>query len=228
MMVVMPKISIRNGEFYYSGQVYGSTANILVYPGEREGLSGHDEALVRTVMTPANIDILFAVNLSVVGCEVKHWADLVDSWFSRRLHRQLATLQRLVDVGILVIRLPNVTNLALHETDMRVWEDLINAQTHRVYLLPVPQHGYLPHIVAARRALSTNGSRIFAGTDLVDRERRPGWLLRRIPSIGVVRSQALVAKYGPPWKVFDAAAKGKVAKDFGPAMERAILKALEE
>lgn len=221
----MNRVTVEQGQFWYKGRSYGSSEDILVYPGEDSrppvGLSA------RTITTPENIDILFSVGERVVGCEVKTVDDMINSWKSRRLHRQLLTIRKTCDIGVLIIRLGNIsTSQELYTT--RLLEDLVNAQTQRVYLYLVPMYGYLSYIGPLRRALSTSGTRIFAGDDRRDTERHPGWLLRRIPGIGAVRSAALIKRFVTTHGVFQAAVKGRLRAEFGPAIERAILKALEE
>ena len=221
----MNRVTVEQGQFWYKGRSYGPSADILVYPGEASKPLSVMSA--RTILTPENIDILFSVGERVVGCEVKTVDDLIHSWKSRRLHRQLRTIRNTCDIGVLILRLGSMSNSQdLYTT--RLLEDLVNAQTQKVYLYLVPRHGYLAHIGPLRRALSTSGTRVFAGDDRRDTERQPGWLLRRIPGIGAVRSAALIKRFSTPNGVFKAAVKGKLRAEFGPAIEQAILKALEE
>ena len=95
----MTRIATKAKHILHDGKDYGSS--LLAYPGEDKGLGG-DTAKVCS--TPHNIDLLAAVGGSVMGCEVKRMRDFVDSWFGRRLHRQLRTLLAVVDIPVLVVR----------------------------------------------------------------------------------------------------------------------------
>ena len=79
-----------------------------------------------------------------------------------------------------------------------------------------------------RRSLASSGFRALAGTDQKKLERAEGWILRRIPGIGIKRSVELRNEYKSNWAVFQAARAGKLASTFGVAIERAIQKALKE
>lgn len=235
-------VEIVDGNFVCAGKVYGPADHVLAYPGEETALVSHLEDNAEAWMhsgvirckTPHNIDILLACNDKVMGFEVKLPSDLIDSWWTRRLQRQMRTLRSVVDVPVLVMRagldMGEYHALAVSRLrePMEFWEDLTSLQTLGVYLLPVPRTGYLPFLFSFRRALATNGYRAVAGDDRVQQERRPGWLLRRIPGIGPQRSQELTTKFGRPWQIFQAAVKGKVAPEFGPSVQDKILKALEE
>ena len=184
--------------------------------------------------TPNNIDLLFAAGEKVVGCEVKRGQDLIQSWQSRRLHRQLRTLIQAVDVAVLVLRDLDVAWLAeavgeqCRRPDL-FWGDWANWQTQGVYILPVPAEEYLPELRVYQAALATNGARVLAGTDRhKEQARQPGWLLRCIPDIGRVKSAALLARFGSVMAVLSAAERGEVRKEFGQALENKICRAIGE
>ena len=97
------KITINDGQFSYKQKVYGPSDKILAYPGE-ETHFGTNKDVLSSKRTPEDIDILFAVDTKVAGCEVKTYADLINSWKTRRLQRQLRTLRDSCDIAILIIR----------------------------------------------------------------------------------------------------------------------------
>jgi hypothetical protein len=147
----------------------------------------------------------------------------------------MRVLKETVDVPVLVLR-GGLDPVWLderveggHRRPAGLWEDLTSLQTQAIYLLPVPLWGYVRYLRMFRNAILTNGARALAGSDLrAPQERQPGWLLRRIPGIGAVKSAALLAEYGSTEKVFKAARSGRLAKFAGPALEKAVLKALVE
>ena len=223
------KVLIRRGKLVHRGKVLGPVDKVYAYPGEQAHLG--NSADVTVCATPEHIDLLMEAGRRVVGCEVKTPADLVGSYASRRLHRQITTLRRIVDVSCLVIR---QESLALDQLVMGLrrphefWEDWVNWQTNGLYILLVPPENYLDRLLLYRKALCTTGERVFKGTDLrAPRERKPGWLLRRIPTIGADRSARLIAAFDSTWGVLQAARAGKVATLLGPAVERNIIIALE-
>ena len=229
MPVDYNKVLIRRGKFVYKGKVLGPVDKVYAYPGEQAHLG--DSADIVVCATPEHIDLILAAGKRVVGCEVKTPTDLVGSYGSRRLHRQLDTLRATVDVSCLVVRAEGLA-LAPLVAELRrpneFWEDWANWQTNGIYVLLVPLENYLPELLLYRKALCTSGERVFKGTDRrAPRERRAGWLLRRIPTIGEVTSARLIAEFKNTWGVLQAARVGKVAPLLGPAVERKILAALE-
>ena len=230
MPVDYNKVLIRRGKLVYKGKVLGPVDKVYAFPGEQTHL-GDSEAVV-VCATPERIDLLFAAGERVVGCEVKTPADLVGSYASRRLHRQLHTLRATVDVSCLVVR-AEVLDLAPLVAELRrpdeFWEDWVNWQTNGVYILLVPLENYLPQLLLYRKALCTTGERVFKGTDLrAPRERRPGWLLRRIPGIGPKKSAEAIDTFGSTIAVFEAALRGGVSPMLGKAVQEKICKALSE
>ena len=230
MAVDYNKVLIRRGKLVYKGKVLGPADKVYAFPGEQTHLGDSVDVVVCT--TPERVDLVLAAGKRVVGCEVKTAADLMGSYASRRLHRQLDTLRRVVDVSCLVIRQEQLDLDPLVAALLRpneFWEDWVNWQTNGVYILHVPLDNYLDRLLLYRKALCTTGERVFKGTDLrAPRERRAGWLLRRIPTIGADRSKRLITAFNSTWGVLQAARAGKVAPLLGPAVERKILAALEE
>lgn len=218
----MERITLTDGRIVHASKDYGPASALLTYPGEQAGLGTDKGVLV--CKTPYNIDLVGAAGERVFGCEVKRPTDLIDSWFNRRLHRQLRTLRDVVDIPVLVLRggldlrvlMDHFWERNGHQAPSRrrgfnmFIEDLVNIQSQGVYLLPVPTDGYLPEIAALRRALGTNGARAVSGTDQIVRERKPGWLLRRIPGIGPAKSAELLETYGSVMGVFRAALSGGI------------------
>lgn len=214
----MTRIQITAGRIVHDNRDYGPSNALLIYPGEEKGLGGNAPP---PVQTPHNIDLVAGVGKRVLGCEVKRMRDLVDSWFGRRLHRQLRTLRTTVDLPVLVVRDWSWDEMHTlfqernrHQRRKRgfneIMEDIINLQSQGVYFFPVAEDGYGGEIAALRRALSGPGTRILAGTDQVERERKPGWILRRINGIGPAKSAELIEKYGTPIDVLIAARNGDV------------------
>ncbi len=214
----MTRVSITAGRILHDGRDYGPGTVLLVYPGEEKGLGGD---IGPPVQTPHNIDLVAGVGARVMGCEVKRMDDFVRSWFSRRLHRQLRTLRATVDIPVLVIRDFNWEELhELFQTRNRhlkrkrgfneIMEDIVNLQSQGVYFFPVAEDEYGEDIAALRRALTGPGTRILAGTDRVVRDRKPGWLLRRIKDIGKSKSAQLIADHGTSLDVLIAARDGNI------------------
>lgn len=230
--VPMNKVVIQDGTVLYQGSALGPTSNIYVYPGEQLHLGCESDEVV-VCMTPRRIDLVFAAGDRVVGCEVKRVDDLVNSHLTRRLHRQLRTLRETVDIACLLVRGLSDAGIedqlySAHTADA-FWGDFVNAQTQGVYILPVPVEGYLPRLQVYRSALATSGLRALAGTDRHDgKERAAGWLLRRIPGIGLRRSSLLTKAFGDTWSVFEAAKRGEVAPILGKGVEYKICNALSQ
>ena len=234
---LMTKITVSPAGLFWGSKFLGGQDDILCYHGEEEGIGGG----VVPSSTPEQIDIILAAGDRVVGCEVKLPTDLVDSWFSRRLARQMRTLRAMCDVQVLVVRAgldPDLITQLIREKNERqavrrtrppadFWEELTHWQTLGGYLLPVPRTGYLPYLYNLRRALVGGAVKAIAGTDLVERERRPGWLLRRIPSVGPKRSRQMIEEYGDSWGAFVAAKEGTLADKFSENIQSKIVEALK-
>lgn len=223
------KIELIGGAIVYNGSELGPATALFAYPGEAKhiGTSG-----IVTCQTPARIDLLFCAGERVVGCEVKTVADLVSSHRSHRLHRQLRVLRELVDLPCLIVRglwgqdLSAIVD-ATHPDPRSFWLDWVGWQTQGVYLLGVASENYLAQLLYYRKALATTGLRALAGTDRREpRERAPGWLLRRIRGIGPVQSARLLAKWPNTMAVFEAALDGRVATEFGHAIETKLVMAI--
>ena len=230
----MTKILISGDSLSHDGKTLGPATAFYTSPGEARHLGEVSSAVQGR--SPHNIDILFAVPDKVVGCEVKTVQDLIGSWRSRRLQRQLRTLRAVTDLPVLIIRKTDSISVNW-EVELRLndkeypqfWEDWVHLQTNGVYILPVRFRGYGKAVQALRGALSKNSARILAGTDQrPPRERRAGWLLRRIPGIGSVHSKALMDNYGSPFAALQAAIRGRVATKFGKSLEEKLCKAATE
>ncbi len=59
------------------------------------------------------------------------------------------------------------------------------------------------------------GTRILAGTDQAPRDRKPGWLLRRVKDIGKAKSAQLIADHGTSLDVLIAARNGEIGGAVG-------------
>jgi len=227
----MGTVTRKGNSLWYAGKRLGTASALYAYPGEEAHL-GTSEGVV-VCSTPARIDLLFVAGEKVVGCEVKTVSDLIGSHGSRRLHRQLRTLRETVDVVCLVVR-GSMGGLekevdAFHRNPDEFWGDWLNWQTQGVYLLTVPMEDYLPRLFIYKKALATTGSRVLFGTDLSPpRERKPGWLLRRIPTIGPGKSQRLIKLYGSSLGALQAALAGDVASTLGKSVEERLCQAAKQ
>ena len=229
----MDRITLRGRRLYHGAKLIGPSGVIYAYPGEARGL-GEAALGVVSYATPYNIDLVFVAGERVVGCEVKRCPDLVQSWQTRRLHRQLRVLTQAVDVPVLVIRGLDVAWLVERVVQtcrkpQEFWGDWVKWQTQGLYILPVPTEAYLPELRVYQAALGTNGRQALAGSDQhKERSFQPGWLLRVIPGIGEVKSRALIHTFGTSLATLEAAVAGGVAANFGPALERKLRQAAEE
>lgn len=225
----MSKITITKGRILHDGRDYGPGSALLCYPGEERGL-GPDTAPGPS--TPHNIDLLGGVGTRVMGCEVKRMPDFVDSWFSRRLSRQLRTLLATVDLPVLVIRDFDWEELhELFQSENRharrkrgfneIMEDIINLQSQGVYFFPVAEEEYGGDIAALRRALASPGTRILAGTDRPPRDKKLGWLIRTVKDIGKAKSAQLIADHGTSLDVLIAARNGEIPGAVGKKLAEA-------
>jgi hypothetical protein len=229
----MSRVELKGSALWYREKRLGAASALYCYPGEETHLGTSNGVVVCS--TPARIDLLFMAGEKVVGCEVKTIVDLVQSHHSRRLHRQLRTLRETVDVCCLVVRgmvdcpLSFYAAVQAHLKPEEFWGDWVNWQTQGVYILPVEMEEYMPQLHLYKRAIATTGLRALAGTDLrPPRERKPGWLLRRIPGIGPDRSQRLINLFGSPIAALHAAEEGAVAPILGKAVEDKLRRAARE
>ena len=182
--------------------------------------------------TPARVDIVFTSGprkrppTIVVGGESKQYADLVSSFHTRRLARQLKTLRAVVDVPVLFLRLPCPVDFP----DPDTLQAIIGLERHGVLVLPLPTASLPARLWLAsyRDGFAGDGWQALAGYDRPPQDRQPGWLLRRIPGIGRIHSGKLVATFGTTEAVFAAARAGAVRPHLGPAIEQKLLKALGE
>ncbi len=96
----MKDLTVIDGEVAYKGKKLG--VGLITDSNELKLLTEADG--VRHMETPHRIDLLFAAGDKVVGVESKKPGDLINSFNSRRLARQFATLLEVVDVPVLLKR----------------------------------------------------------------------------------------------------------------------------
>ena len=168
-----------------------------------------DDGVVH-ISTPHRIDLLFCADDKVVGVECKKPEDFVKSWQGRRLARQVKTLLQECDIAVVAVK--GVISSAKPYKPVnweQLWAEIVGWQIAGVIYIEVPESdkGVLRYIVNLKRMLSSTNpvARSLAGTDKrPPRERRPGWLLRRIPAIGPTVSVRLIEHFGSAGKVFSA------------------------
>jgi len=96
----MGKFVIKGSQLTYNGRELGPSTALFADASERcKGVG-----VVGDRQNPERIDYLFVAGDHVVGLESKTVDDLVSSWFSGRLQRQLRVLLESCDFGGLMIR----------------------------------------------------------------------------------------------------------------------------
>lgn len=149
---------------------------------------------------PRRIDMVFVADGKVVGVESKLPQDLTNSVSSKRLSRQIKTLRDEVDVVCVLVRgLPS--NYGFDIVYQAVWNDLVRLQALGVFILPgsandeevVAQlYKYREFLGAGRSALAA-----IAGTDSAKpTQRTPGWFMRGLRGVGVLKAAKLHKKFG--------------------------------
>jgi len=207
-------------------------ATILVDNGE---FKTNDQ--VEHVTTPHRIDVFFYAGLRSVGMECKFPEDLYTSIRTRRLARQVRTLQQACDVAVVMHRGPWPGHLKVPKMDphnphkimkinnrpvlvnkpieecLDLWAELARLQALGVYVLqgPADDTDLLAWLDIYRPTFA--GARTvlhaIAGTDrTTSSDGQPGHLLRNISGIGKTVSQNLHNRYGSTWEVFEKSHDG--------------------
>ena len=141
----------------------------------------------------------------VIGVEEKRLPDLVSSWWTHRLHRQLRQLLGAVDVAVLAIRAPFGTMQELVQTEAMDWSALLKWQMLGGYLgfLPYPPMAVLPALMemaAVLRPGSRSTVSILKATDvhrkvLPDLTPTAQALGRLVPGVGLVMGARLASAF---------------------------------
>lgn len=207
--------TVEDGRIMYDGTVVGSAASLICAPGELKTLKEKHGVYHTTI--PHNLDNLFTVGDRVAGVESKKPADLVASHSSGRLSRQLSTLLDTVDIPILLRRGFDPASVdALIKKEARyskgwkgnkLWEDLIRYQCLGIFIIDAADsdRAVKKSLGFAKSALGASPVRAVSRREAVPKERKPGWLLRRIPGIGVKTSSTLHEQYITTMGTFSAA-----------------------
>ena len=199
----------------------------LVYRQEFKHLDADPEHVVRTT-TPENIDLMFLNDdKKLVVVESKTPDDLYSSIRMRRLARQIRAMREVGDIVVVLVRglwpeyLDRIwwgTGPGGQRTRFKeskpiercrdLWQELSRLQSAGVYILHGPYLDEdIPAWICEQRSVLTERDTLkaLAGTDKrPPKERKPGWLLRRIPGVGMTLSQRLHKALGSTQKVLRA------------------------
>lgn len=235
---------VEDGGLYHNDVRIAGGEEILVYRTEFKDLT---EGVTR-LTTPGNIDLIFVAGPRVVTVESKKPEDLYGSFKSRRLARQVRTMMELGDTPVIMIRglVPAVFTVPVFDyvgnvvrkngravmqsipsiqcTDL--WDELVRLQALGVYVVQGPLvDEAIPSWVERMRQIFAGADilRAVAGTDKKEsHERKPGWLLRRIPGIGMKKSTEMHAKAGSTGRVLRSPRKYASAGDAKKIMEAQV------
>lgn len=195
-----------SSQVWWEGQSIGPASGLIVPHNELKTLTEKDHVYHTSI--PHNIDGLFVVGDKVVGWESKKPPDLVASHANGRLARQVSTLLDTVDLPILVRRgfdAALVAKLITREAKFsrgwkgaQLWEDLIRYQSLGMFIIDAADtdRAVKRSLGFAKSALGGSPVRAVARREAGPKERKPGWLLRRIPGIGLKTSSNLYEQYG--------------------------------
>lgn len=202
----MSKYSTSDGKLLHEGKVLGPVTALFEDSRETEEGDG-----IIHMMMPHRLDFVFVAGDRVVGLESKTEGDLVSSWYSRRLQRQVRTLLSCVDVPVLFIKL----------TGGQAFRPLVGEPDICADIAAWQMHGGLVAVgsdvreACARLKTMLEGApvvgRILAGRDVtrvptggtVNEQR----LQRLLRGCGPVMSKRLLTKFGTIGKVLSATAK---------------------
>ena len=187
----------------------GPASALYADRGELRGATRKDGVVHLTM--PHRIDMVFTAGTAIVGGESKKPQDLVDSSTRRRLHRQMDTLIKQVDVPTLMLRgsLPHFNGLENKD----VMFQLVCLQRLGVILLPLPIHtpyalDFLSRFRDALVPLNESRTALSAirGTDArkVDAGVHQPSLLRAIKGVGPELEVKLITEFGSPLEVMMA------------------------
>jgi len=228
------RFTVRDGSIYFGSKLLGPSDQIIVDYNELVGVD-----TVTHVTMPRRIDGVMAVEGKVVGIESKRPDDLLNSFLSRRLKRQLVTLRETVDLPVLLLRgeIPTLTTYNAGREKVTwdragltpLFEELARWQMLGAVVLHGPENpADVPPFLLSMQKVLSGGRNVLvavAGTDQKpDRERRPGWLLRRIPGIGAKTSVTLHKAAGSTLIALSASPE----RLYEWGMNKAVVKAIQE
>lgn len=228
-------LRIADGYIWNGEQALGPDTALIAAPAELPSL-GEKEGVLH-MATPHNIDLIFAVGEKVAGVESKRMADLVQSHAKNRLGRQISTLIDEVDIPIMMrkgIDMGTLGQLVADEehhayrwSGRDMWADLaIRYPQLGVYVVDVPDVDLSVKmwLKTFKTALLAGPERAVARREGGSKERKPGWLLRRVPKVGPTRSTILIEQYGSVAAVFQAVLSDGVEP---PSVQKALKEALK-
>lgn len=150
------RIQVRGAKLVYGGHTLGPATHLIA--DSSEDISG--KGVLAKRQTPHRIDYIFATKTDiplVVGIESKQLQDLISSWISGRLQRQLRTLIEVVDIPCLMLRgLRSWLDFDAFEAlkdDLLKWQLLGNG-TSSGYILFGPKGNPYTQLVRAREVFS--------------------------------------------------------------------------
>ena len=201
-------MEIRDGCMYHDDKLLAKCDALIADSKELSSLT-ESQGVVH-ISTPHRIDLLFCAGEKIVGVECKKPEDFINSWQGRRLARQVKTMLAECDVSVIAVKGVLSTAKPYRPVNWeRIWMEVVGWQMAGVLVLEVPESdgGVLRYMAGLKQIISsTNPSaRALAGSDMrVSRERRPGWLLRRIPTIGPAASNKLMDNFNTVSNVLGA------------------------
>ena len=223
-------MEIKDGYIHNDGKALAKCDSLVADSKELPSLSEGDGVV--HISTPYRIDLLFCAGDKVVGVECKKPEDFINSWQGRRLARQVKTMLSECDIAVIAVKGVLSTAKPYKPVNWEsIWMEIVGWQMAGVVVMEVPEsdRGVLRYMASLKIILSAENpaARSLAGTDnRPPKERRPGWLLRRIPSIGPAASQQLMDNLGSPAAVFTATDRKLKASGMSKKQINEIRKAL--
>ena len=214
------------------GKELGKYTSLIADTKELPSL-GEGDGVVH-LSTPERIDLLFCAGEKIVGVECKRPEDFISSWQGRRLARQIKTMLLECDIAVVAIRGTLAVARPYRPVNWeQLWMDIVGWQLAGVLVLEVPDTdaGTLKYLTRLKNLLASENppARALAGTDRKQvNERKPGWLLRRIPTIGPTASIKLMDRFKSVRKVFSAEEGDLRGAGLSVNQVKQIQKALDE
>lgn len=243
-------MQIIDGQIVHDGKVLGSTDDIIVYrqefPGAADVIRTTTPGNTDVIFTAADKlvgiecklpdDLYTSIRARRLARQTRTLLDLYDVavLMIRGEWPQRLTVPKMDPRRpgrVLRLRIngewKTMTETIPLDAALDLWTELARLQALGVYVVRGPDALHLlPEWVAAFRPIFAGERTILyalAGTDQVtSTERRPGWLLRRIPSIGGVRSVKLHEQHGSTGAVFNALPHIKAPKQVIQNIEEAL------
>lgn len=184
------RFTVDDAGIWYGDQRLSSRDALLADSRELSALTDDDG--VKHLQMPGRIDLVFTAGDKVVGVESKKAQDFVDSFYSRRLHRQLRMLRELVDIPAIGLR-GYAPDFIEDYRDAIV--NIVRVQALGTYLLPLPlDDNECLSWLLEYRAILTKGSRsaltAISGSD--NQLRGKGLLISQVRGLGAKRVDKLL------------------------------------